>query len=192
MSRIVIPAGYRMPLTNNELQHAIEQIKSDFQKNLSERLNLHRVSAPLFVDGRSGLNDNLNGVERPVVFDIPAIGGEGQVVQSLAKWKRLALKRYEFKLGTGLFTDMSLLEVSHLKKVYTTRFGGNQVEALRNVTFSVEEGEYVAIMSTSTKLQKRSRSWFRPWSWYGCSAPARRPVWAPSGWRVWPPNIRMW
>ena len=126
MSRIFIPAGYRMPLTNNELQHAIEQIKSDFQKNLSERLNLHRVSAPLFVDGRSGINDNLNGVERPVVFDIPEIGGEGQVVQSLAKWKRLALKRYEFKLGTGLFTDMNAIRrdesLDNLHSVYVDQW----------------------------------------------------------------------
>lgn len=126
MSRIFIPAGYRMPLTNNELQHAIEQIKSDFQKNLSERLNLHRVSAPLFVDGCSGLNDNLNGVERPVVFDIPDIGGEGQVVQSLAKWKRLALKRYEFKLGTGLFTDMNAIRrdesLDNLHSVYVDQW----------------------------------------------------------------------
>ena len=126
MSRIFIPAGYRMPLTNNELQHTIEQIKSDFQKNLSERLNLHRVSAPLFVDGCSGLNDNLNGVERPVVFDIPDIGGEGQVVQSLAKWKRLALKRYEFKLGTGLFTDMNAIRrdesLDNLHSVYVDQW----------------------------------------------------------------------
>ena len=126
MSRIFIPAGYRMPLTNNELQHAIELIKSDFQKNLSERLNLHRVSAPLFVDGRSGINDNLNGVERPVVFDIPEIGGEGQVVQSLAKWKRLALKRYEFKLGTGLFTDMNAIRrdesLDNLHSVYVDQW----------------------------------------------------------------------
>ena len=96
MSKLTIPAGYRMPLTNNELQRAIELIHADFQHNLTVRLNLHRVSAPLFVDGKTGLNDDLNGVERPVSFDIPDVGTDGQVVHSLAKWKRLALKRYEF------------------------------------------------------------------------------------------------
>jgi aspartate--ammonia ligase len=109
MSKITIPQGYRMPLSNNELQQAIEFIKADFQKNLCARLNLHRVSAPLFVDGATGLNDNLNGVERPVTFDIPDVGTEGQVVHSLAKWKRLALKRYEFPVGTGLWTDMNAI-----------------------------------------------------------------------------------
>ena len=96
MSNLRIPAGYHMPLTNNELQRAIELIHTDFQRNLTVRLNLHRVSAPLFVDGSTGLNDDLNGVERPVSFDIPDVGTNGQVVHSLAKWKRLALKRYEF------------------------------------------------------------------------------------------------
>ena len=109
MSRLTIPAGYKMPLTNNELQRAIELIHADFQHNLTVRLNLHRVSAPLFVDGATGLNDDLNGVERPVSFDIPDVGTEGQVVHSLAKWKRLALKRYEFQEGTGLYTDMNAI-----------------------------------------------------------------------------------
>ena len=109
MSKLTIPAGYKMPLTNNELQRAIELIHADFQHNLTVRLNLHRVSAPLFVDGATGLNDDLNGVERPVSFDIPDVGTEGQVVHSLAKWKRLALKRYEFQEGTGLYTDMNAI-----------------------------------------------------------------------------------
>ncbi|WP_040661349.1 aspartate--ammonia ligase [Oscillibacter ruminantium] len=126
MSKIVIPAGYKMPLTNNQLQRAIEFIHADFQKNLTERLNLHRVSAPLFVDGATGLNDDLNGVERPVTFDIPDVGTDGQVVHSLAKWKRLALKRYEFKTGTGLFTDMNAIrrdeEVDNLHSVYVDQW----------------------------------------------------------------------
>ena len=109
MNHVTIPSGYRMPLTNNELQRAIELIHADFQHNLTVRLNLHRVSAPLFVDGSTGLNDDLNGVERPVAFDIPATGAEGQVVHSLAKWKRLALKRYEFPKGMGLYTDMNAI-----------------------------------------------------------------------------------
>ena len=115
-----------MPLTNNQLQRAIEFIHADFQKNLTERLDLHRVSAPLFVDGATGLNDDLNGVERPVTFDIPDVGTDGQVVHSLAKWKRLALKRYEFKTGTGLFTDMNAIrrdeEVDNLHSVYVDQW----------------------------------------------------------------------
>ena len=126
MSRLTIPAGYKMPLTNNELQRAIELIHADFQHNLTVRLNLHRVSAPLFVDGATGLNDDLNGVERPVSFDIPDVGAEGQVVHSLAKWKRLALKRYEFQEGTGLYTDMNAIrrdeELDNLHSIYVDQW----------------------------------------------------------------------
>ena len=103
MSKIVIPEGYKTPLSVYEMQRAIEFIKSNFQVNLGQALNLRRVSAPLFVDENSGLNDNLNGVERPVSFDIPDVGSNAQVVHSLAKWKRLALKKYEFNVGKGLF-----------------------------------------------------------------------------------------
>ncbi|WP_295584763.1 aspartate--ammonia ligase [uncultured Oscillibacter sp.] len=126
MSKLTIPAGYKMPLTNNELQRAIELIHEEFQHSLTVRLNLHRVSAPLFVDGKTGLNDDLNGVERPVTFDIPDVGTDGQVVHSLAKWKRLALKRYEFKLGTGLYTDMNAIrrdeEVDNLHSIYVDQW----------------------------------------------------------------------
>ena len=126
MSKLFSPAGYRMPLTNNELQRAIELIHEEFQHSLSVRLNLHRVSAPLFVDGGTGLNDDLNGVERPVTFDIPDVGTDGQVVHSLAKWKRLALKRYEFKVGTGLYTDMNAIrrdeEVDNLHSIYVDQW----------------------------------------------------------------------
>ena len=109
MSKVFIPEGYRAPLSVYELQRAIEFIKSNFQTNLSNALNLRRVSAPLFVEEASGLNDNLNGYERPVSFDIPDVHAEAQVVHSLAKWKRLALKRYQFNVGKGLFTDMNAI-----------------------------------------------------------------------------------
>ncbi len=122
MSKVFIPAGYKTPLSVYEMQRAIEFIKSNFQVNLGQALNLRRVSAPLFVREDSGLNDNLNGVERPVSFDIPDVGANGQVVHSLAKWKRLALKRYEFNVGKGLFTDMNAIrrdeEVDNLHSVY--------------------------------------------------------------------------
>ena len=138
MSKLTIPDGYRMPLTNNELQRAIELIHADFQHNLTVRLNLHRVSAPLFVDGATGLNDDLNGVERPVSFDIPDVGTEGQVVHSLAKWKRLALKRYEFQEGTGLYTDMNAIrrdeELDNLHSIYVDQWDWEKHISLQDRT----------------------------------------------------------
>ena len=131
MSKVIIPQGYHTPLSVYEMQRAIEFIKSNFQVNLGQALNLRRVSAPLFVDENSGLNDNLNGVERPVSFDIPDVGANGQVVHSLAKWKRLALKRYEFNVGKGLFTDMNAIrrdeEVDNLHSVYVDQWDWEKV-----------------------------------------------------------------
>ena len=110
MNKIFIPEGYRPPLGTFDTQLAIEFIKHNFQQELAYALNLRRVSAPLFVRQESGLNDNLNGVERPVSFDIPATGESvGEVVHSLAKWKRLALKRYDFHMHRGLYTDMNAI-----------------------------------------------------------------------------------
>ena len=131
MSKVYIPQDYHTPLSVYEMQRAIEFIKSNFQVNLSNALNLRRVSAPLFVDENSGLNDNLNGVERPVSFDIPDVGTNAQVVHSLAKWKRLALKRYDFKVGKGLFTDMNAIrrdeEVDNLHSVYVDQWDWEKV-----------------------------------------------------------------
>ena len=131
MSKVFIPAGYKTPLSVYEMQRAIEFIKSNFQVNLGQALNLRRVSAPLFVREDSGLNDNLNGVELPVSFDIPDVGANGQVVHSLAKWKRLALKRYEFNVGKGLFTDMNAIrrdeEVDNLHSVYVDQWDWEKV-----------------------------------------------------------------
>ena len=109
MNSIVIPEGYVPALSGYDMQVAIEFIKHNFQKDLSYALNLRRVSAPLFVRDSSGLNDNLNGYERPVRFDIPGVGVDGEVVHSLAKWKRLALKKYGFRPGKGLYTDMNAI-----------------------------------------------------------------------------------
>ena len=131
MSKIYLPDGYRTPLPVYEMQRAIEFIKSNFQTNLSNALNLRRVSAPLFVEAASGLNDDLNGVERPVPFDVPDVGVDGQVVHSLAKWKRLALKRYDFKTGKGLFADMNAIrrdeEVDNLHSVYVDQWDWEKV-----------------------------------------------------------------
>ncbi len=104
-----IPDGYRSVLGTYETQKAISILKRTFEDTLSRELSLMRVSAPLFVDGASGINDNLNGVERPVRFDIPYVGKSGEVVHSLAKWKRLALHRYGFEPGRGIYTDMNAI-----------------------------------------------------------------------------------
>lgn len=109
MNKVYIPEGYRTPLNVYDMQVAIEFIKHNFQKELAYALNLRRVSAPLFVRESSGMNDNLNGYERPVSFDVPAVGAEGQVVHSLAKWKRFALKKYDFRVGKGIYTDMNAI-----------------------------------------------------------------------------------
>ena len=118
MNNLVIPQGYTAPLPNYEQQRAIAFIKESFQTNLSNALNLRRVSAPLFVASDSGLNDNLNGTERPVSFDIPGVGKDAEVVHSLAKWKRLALKRYGFHEGKGLYTDMNAIR--RMRTIWTT------------------------------------------------------------------------
>jgi aspartate--ammonia ligase len=107
---LVIPEGYVAGLDLHDTQIAIKTVKDFFQTQLSQRLNLARVSAPLFVDPTSGLNDNLNGVERPVAFDILEQDGRiAEVVHSLAKWKRYALKKYGFDYGEGLYTDMNAI-----------------------------------------------------------------------------------
>ncbi len=131
MSSVMIPAGYRSPLSLYETQEAIALIKKTFESNLSHALNLKRVSAPLFVDGASGLNDDLNGVERPVSFDMLETGEEAQVVHSLAKWKRYALQRYRFPVGEGLYTDMNAIRrdetLDNLHSVYVDQWDWERV-----------------------------------------------------------------
>ena len=161
MSKVTIPAGYKTPLSTYEMQRAIEFIKSNFQVNLGQALNLRRVSAPLFVREDSGLNDNLNGVERPVTFDIPDVAANGQVVHSLAKWKRLALKRYEFNVGKGLFTDMNAIrrdeEVDNLHSVYVDQWDWEKVISRedRNVNFLKQTVRAIvgAVVETNEALQ---------------------------------------
>lgn len=107
MEHFIIPENYTPALNLHDTQIGIKTVKDFFQKSLAERLNLLRVSAPLFVTPESGLNDNLNGVERPVQFDVKEQPGqEAEIVHSLAKWKRYALKKYGFAHGEGLYTDM--------------------------------------------------------------------------------------
>ncbi len=110
MEHLIIPDGYRSPLTIRETEVAIKEVKDHFERALAKSLHLTRVSAPLFVRPESGLNDNLNGVERPVSFGIrEQAEAEAEIVHSLAKWKRHALKHYGFHSGEGLYTDMSAI-----------------------------------------------------------------------------------
>ncbi len=110
MKNLIIPNDYRSALSLHDTQIAIKTVKDFFQNQIAQHLHLERVSAPLFVDPLSGLNDNLNGVERPVSFDIKEQNGrQAEVVQSLAKWKRYALKKYGFTLGEGIYTDMNAI-----------------------------------------------------------------------------------
>ncbi|MDD3428830.1 MAG: aspartate--ammonia ligase [Oscillospiraceae bacterium] len=136
MSKTYIPKGYSTKLSRYETQKAISLIKSSFEKRLRKALQLQRVSAPLFVTSNSGLNDNLNGTERPVSFDIPEIGGDAQVVHSLAKWKRLALYRYGFEADTGLYTDMNAIrrdeELDNLHSVYVDQWDWEKVITAEN------------------------------------------------------------
>ncbi|MDO5110740.1 MAG: aspartate--ammonia ligase [Clostridia bacterium] len=140
MNRTVIPENYASDMSLYETQDAISFIKRTFQDSLSRALHLKRVSAPLFVESCTGLNDNLNGVERPVGFDIPATGKDGQVVQSLAKWKRMALYRYDFRPGKGLYTDMNAIrrdeELDNLHSIYVDQWDWEKVitQDMRNET----------------------------------------------------------
>ena len=127
-----IPEGYKSILSMYDTQKAISLIHRLFEDRLGALLNLYRVSAPLFVEENSGLNDNLNGYERPVDFDILHANHRAQVVQSLAKWKRLALKRYGFFPGKGLYTDMNAIrrdedELDNLHSVYVDQWDWEKV-----------------------------------------------------------------
>ena len=132
MQATFIPEGYQSRLDIYDTQKAISLLKRLFEDRLGALLNLHRVSAPLFVDKNSGLNDDLNGVERKVEFDILHSNHKAQVVQSLAKWKRMALKRYGFFPGKGLYTDMNAIRrdedvLDNLHSVYVDQWDWEKV-----------------------------------------------------------------
>ncbi len=132
MKNPMIPQDYHSALNLHDTQVGIKTVKDFFQGMLAERLNLLRVSAPLFVDPASGLNDNLNGVERPVDFHILEQNGRmGEVVQSLAKWKRYALKKYGFQVGEGLYIDMSAIrrdeETDNIHSIYVDQWDWEKI-----------------------------------------------------------------
>ena len=145
MNRIYIPKDYKPILDEYDTQRAIAYIKKTFQDEFSSALNLKRVSAPLFVTENSGLNDNLNGYERPVGFDVPAVGTDAQVVHSLAKWKRLALKRYNFRVGGGLYTDMNAIrrdeELDNIHSIYVDQWDWEKI-----ITQDNRNSEYLKLI----------------------------------------------
>ena len=131
LSKVQLPEGYRPVLDILQTEIAIKLVKDTFERELAQKLHLTRVSAPLFVRKNSGINDDLNGVERPVSFDISDIGEEVEIVHSLAKWKRLALKRYNFGPNTGLYTDMNAIrrdeELDNLHSVYVDQWDWEKI-----------------------------------------------------------------
>ncbi|MDD6033848.1 MAG: aspartate--ammonia ligase [Oscillospiraceae bacterium] len=131
MSTTQLPEHYRPLLDIMQTEIAIKLVKDTFERELAQKLHLTRVSAPLFVRRSSGINDNLNGVERPVSFDIADIGEEVEIVHSLAKWKRVALRRYGFGPNTGLYTDMNAIrrdeELDNLHSVYVDQWDWEKI-----------------------------------------------------------------
>ncbi len=136
---IIIPEGYKSTQSIKETEIAIKDVKDFFERILAKELNLTRVSAPLFVKPETGLNDNLNGVERPVSFGIKEQNDSvAEIVHSLAKWKRMALKRYEFNEGEGLYTDMSAIrrdeDTDNIHSIYVDQWDWEKIIAKENRT----------------------------------------------------------
>lgn len=163
MSDFYIPKGYKSKLDSYATQTAIGYLKRTFETKLSKSLNLKRVSAPLFVEPNTGLNDDLNGVERPVSFDVKATGTTAQVVHSLAKWKRMALYNYGFSAGDGIYTDMNAIrrdeDMDNLHSVYVDQWDWERVISAsdRNYAFlkSVVRKIVKAVVATKKALKKK-------------------------------------
>ncbi len=151
MSTISIPDGYKPLLSMYETQKAIGVIKQKFAETLSATLQLHRVSAPLFLEASTGLNDDLNGYERKVTFDLKDTGTQAQVVQSLAKWKRQALRDYDFHEGKGLYADMNAIrrdeELDNLHSVYVDQWDWEKVISKEDRTVEYLQKTVRAIVS---------------------------------------------
>ena len=132
MAKFEIPDGYKTTMSVIETETVIRDLRRNFEESLSKALSLIRVSAPLFVFPETGLNDNLSGNERPVSFDIPYIDGKNaEIVHSLAKWKRYALGKYEFAVGTGFYTEMNAIRreetLSNLHSIYVDQWDWEKV-----------------------------------------------------------------
>ncbi|MBE5893619.1 MAG: aspartate--ammonia ligase [Lachnospiraceae bacterium] len=159
MSNFYIPEGYQSHLDLYNTQIAIKTIKDFFQTLLAERLHLLRVSAPLFVDPQSGLNDNLNGIERPVTFDIKNQNGrDAEIVQSLAKWKRFALKKYGFHVGEGLYTDMNAIrrdeDNDNIHSIYVDQWDWEKIIAKEDRTLETLKETVRIVYKVLRKTEK--------------------------------------
>ena len=169
MSKSRIPEGYAPSLDLYQTQKAIGMLKRVFEDSLSGALRLHRVSAPLFVAASSGLNDNLNGVERPVSFDINGVNDIGEVVHSLAKWKRLALKRYQFQPGEGLYTDMNAIrrdeDLDNIHSAYVDQWDWEKVITEGERTVDYLKDTVRAIVGALATTQTFLKSVFPQLSW---------------------------
>ena len=164
MSKIIIPANYTPALNLYDTQRAIGTVKRLFADTLCATLNLYRVSAPLFLEASTGLNDDLNGVERKVTFDIKDSGTEAQVVQSLAKWKRQALKDYDFHVGKGLYCDMNAIrrdeELDNLHSVYVDQWDWEKVIAPRDRNVDYLQQTVATIVGALADTQATLRAVF--------------------------------
>lgn len=164
MEHSSIPQGYAALLSIYETQKAIGLLKRLFEDRLSGALRLHRVSAPLFVAASSGLNDDLNGVERPVAFDIRGVDDTAVVVHSLAKWKRLALKRYQFHPGEGLYTDMNAIrrdeDLDNLHSAYVDQWDWEKIIEAQDRTVDYLKATVRDIVGALRDTQSFLRSMF--------------------------------
>ena len=164
MDQSYIPEGYAPRLNLYDTQKAIGLLKRLFEDTLGGALNLRRVSAPLFVEASTGLNDDLNGVERAVNFDIPAAGRDAQVVHSLAKWKRMALHRYQFSVGEGLYTDMNAIrrdeQPDNLHSIYVDQWDWEKVIAPRDRNVDYLKHTVTTIVEAVCQTQTTIRSMF--------------------------------
>ena len=158
MEQIKIPDGYHSDLNLHDTQVAIKTVKDFFQQTLSQKLNLLRVSAPIFVSPSSGLNDNLNGVERPVSFDIKGQDENAEIVHSLAKWKRYALKKYGFAHGEGLYTDMVAIrrdeDLDNIHSVYVDQWDWEKIISKEERTMETLINTVRSIYSVLRKTEK--------------------------------------
>ncbi len=163
MEKLVVRKGYKSKLSLIETEIAIKFVKDTFQVELAKALNLTRVSAPLFVFPETGLNDNLNGYERAVSFDVKDLGRNVEIVQSLAKWKRHALKRYGFEVGTGLYTDMNAIrrdeELDSIHSCYVDQWDWEKVieKSDRTISFLKKTVKkiYKVFLATEKKVNKK-------------------------------------
>lgn len=158
MEQFFIPDGYHSELNLHDTQVAIKTVKDFFQQTLAQKLNLLRVSAPVFVNPASGLNDNLNGVERPVSFDIRGQEGTAEIVHSLAKWKRYALQKYGFSHGEGLYTDMIAIrrdeDLDNIHSVYVDQWDWEKILTREERTEETLKETVRAIYSALRKTEK--------------------------------------